>query len=135
MLKNRGPSRSRWIAVLVAGVIAALPVLHCTVMADAALPVVSHHLVASASDTAAGVGQHIGRASQDFTSQIFDVIAGKVRSGNAFRMLWAAALVVTLAVSLLPLRVVVTRAPPRRRACVAVVGGRARLHQICVSRR
>ncbi|KRQ23779.1 MULTISPECIES: putative copper homeostasis (lipo)protein LpqS [Mycobacteroides] len=121
--------------MFVAGVIAALPVLHCTVMADAALPVASHQLAASASDAVEGVGQHIGRASQDFTSQIFDVIAGKVRSGNAFRMLWAAALVVTLAVSLLPLRVVVTRAPPRRPACVTVVGGRARLHQICVSRR
>ncbi|MGL5444019.1 MAG: hypothetical protein ACRDDJ_16305 [[Mycobacterium] stephanolepidis] len=120
--------------MLVAGVIAALPVLHCTVMADAALPVVSHQLAASASDAVAGAGQHIGRASQDFTSQIFDVIAGKARSGNAFRILWAAALVVTLAVSLLPLRVVVTRAP-RRRACVTVVGGRARLQQICVSRR
>ena len=134
-MKIRGSSGSRWIAVFVAGVIAALPVLHCTVMAAAALPVASHQLAASASDAVEGVGQHIGRASQDFTSQIFDVIAGKVRSGNAFRMLWAAALVVTLAVSLLPLRVVVTRAPPRRPACVTVVGGRARLHQICVSRR
>lgn len=124
------------MALLVAGVIAALPVLHCTVLADAALPVVSHHSAAAAvSGSVEDVGQRMGRAVANFSGQIFDVIAGKIRSGGAFRMLWAAALIVPLFLSLHLVRVVAPRAPPRRRVSLAADSGRGRLQQICVSRR
>ncbi|ORB59858.1 hypothetical protein BST43_05915 [Mycobacteroides saopaulense] len=102
--------------------------------ADAALPVVPHHFVVSVSGDTADAGHDIGRAAQDFSCHVFDVIAGKIRSGSAFRMLWAAAMVVSMILVLRPLRVVATRAPPRH-AYWAVTGGRARLQQICVSRR
>ncbi|WP_134063162.1 hypothetical protein [Mycobacteroides salmoniphilum] len=135
VLNRRRQSRWRWIALLVAGVIAALPVLHCTVMADIALPVVSHHSAAAVSGPAEDVGQRMGRAVVDFSGQIFDVIAGKIRSGGAFRMLWAAALIVPLFLSLHLVRVVAPRAPPRRLVSLAAGSGRGRLQQICVSRR
>ncbi len=77
----------------------------------------------------------MGPAAQDFSSQIFDVVAGKIRSGSAFRMLWAAALVVTMVLVLHPLRVGAMRASPRRFTYLAVGGGRELLQQICVSRR
>ncbi|WP_139361340.1 hypothetical protein [Mycobacterium sp. 96-892] len=121
---SRRQSRRRWIALLAAGVIAALPVLHCTVMADAAPPVVSHHSAAAVPGSVEDVGQRMGRAAVNFSSQIFDVIAGKIRSGGAFRMLWAAALIVPLFLSLHLVRVAVTRTPPRRRASSAMGSGR-----------
>lgn len=131
---GRRPPR-RWVALIVAGVIAALPVLHCAVATQTALPVVSHQSFGAISGAVEDASHHMGPAVQDFSSQIFDVIAGKIRSGNVFRMLWAAALVVTMVLVLHPLRFSATRAPPCRFSYLAAVGGRGRLQQICVSRR
>ncbi|MEU9806510.1 hypothetical protein [Mycobacterium sp. NPDC050853] len=116
--------------------IAALPILHCTVAAETALPVMSHHSIGAASGALEDASHHIGRTAEDFSSQIFDVIAGKIRSGNSFRLLWATALVMTMILVLHPLRVRAIRAPPPRRLVyMAMAGGRGRLQQICVSRR